>query len=147
MTITIKMYSKNEILMTQSRLRDFITVIIDFRSMTDWSSIVTELNSRNVITDQIVSLCRPSQHHYFHCSYTFPSGGKASCVHGPTMLCASASSRLRRRRRRSLFSFIPKGVTSSYCSTIINGSTTRQASCIDILLFICFKFDMFFDAF
>ena len=52
-----KMYSENEILMTQRRLREFSTVTIDDRSMTNRSSIVTELNSRNIMKDQICSRC------------------------------------------------------------------------------------------
>ena len=41
--------------MTQRRSREFSTVTINDRSMTDWSSIITVLNSRNVMTDHICS--------------------------------------------------------------------------------------------
>ena len=43
--------------MTQRRFREFSTVTVDDRSMTDRSSIVTVLNSHNVMTDLICSRC------------------------------------------------------------------------------------------
>ena len=44
--------------MTKGRLCEFSTVTINDRSMTDWSLIVTVLNSCDVMTDQIFSCCR-----------------------------------------------------------------------------------------
>ena len=49
-------YSENEILMTHCRLCGFSAVTIHDQSMTDRSSIVTVLKSRNTMTDQICSL-------------------------------------------------------------------------------------------
>ena len=51
---------------------------------------------------------RPSQRHGFHCHFTSPSGGGSSRVHGSTTCRVSVLSRLRRQRRRSLLSFVPK---------------------------------------
>ena len=43
--------------MTQRRLRESITVTIDNRSINDWSSTLSEIKSRNVMKDQIYSIC------------------------------------------------------------------------------------------
>ena len=47
--------------MTQCSLREFITVIINDQSMTDGSSIVTVLNSRNAMKGPVVAQCRQSR--------------------------------------------------------------------------------------
>ena len=59
-----KPYSKNKILMTQRRLHEFSTVTIDDQSITNRSSIVTVLNSRNIVTDQIFFRCRKARTWY-----------------------------------------------------------------------------------
>ena len=52
--------------------------------------------------------CRPRQHHYFHCTWIYPSGGGASRFWGSTLRRAHVLSRPRRQRRRSLFPFLLK---------------------------------------
>ena len=49
--------------MTQLSLGEFITVTIGDQSMTDWSSIVTLINSRKVVTDKICSRCSHFSEH------------------------------------------------------------------------------------
>ena len=56
--LAVYIYRENEILMTQRSFREFSTVMIDYQSMANPSSIVTVLNSRNIMTDHICSCCK-----------------------------------------------------------------------------------------
>ena len=87
--------------------------------------------------------------HYFHCPYIFPSGCVASWVYSSTTFRESILSWIRRQRRRSLLSFLPK---CGYSIVLINqylhlNNAPGVCNFSNILLFILFIFYKFYHTF
>ena len=85
-----------------------------------WCYIVITNGEEEYMQKNYSVTCIPWQSHYFHCPWTSPSGGGASCVHRSTTRRGSVLSLFRRQNWLSLLSFLPKG-------------GLRQCTCLPIL--------------